>query len=121
VLDSDLRRGRPALACAATWRSRKWRIAPDDYAPALRLIEAVCSDEVSTWDPRRIVEEGRGPVGPWHRMARAILEANQSRLERAAAAAKREYSPLGFRIVMREFALYMASVPYPLSVHLPAE
>jgi hypothetical protein len=67
-LDRDLRAGHPALLCAVTSRSLKWRIPPDDYALALTLIEALWTDEVSEWSPQWIVQHPEEADEPWRRI-----------------------------------------------------
>ena len=88
---------------------------------ALRLIEAICTDEISDWVPRFIVEDVRRPIGPWHQIAQAILDGDQWQLERAMEDARRSYSRLGYRIVIRGYAFYVATEPEAVRVRLAME
>jgi hypothetical protein len=106
-LDAELRQGRPAIACACTWRSLKWRIAPDNVALGLRLVEALSTNEVTDWVPAFVVRGDRGPAGAWHAIASAILAEDQQALDRAVALARQTYSPVGYRIVLDGYASYL--------------
>lgn len=104
-INEELKNGYPSLCCTVTWRSLKWRIAPDNYELALRLIEALCTDEISDWSPHVILEAGEAENSLWHKIAKAILDDHQQQLNQTLAQAKSLYSPLGFRIIARGFAL----------------
>lgn len=109
LVDAALAQGRPMLRCATTRRSHKWRIAPDDFSQALRLIEAFCTDEISEWSPEFLLERMKEPKSPWLDMAAAMRDENQNQFNQATQAAKEAYSPLGYRIVVRGFAAYLQS------------
>lgn len=107
IIDAELRLSQPAITCACTWRSRKWRIAPDDFASGLRLVEGLSTSEVSDWAPEYIIRESRSPYGAWHAIASAILAEDQHALDQALVLAQNTYSPIGYRIVLDGYASYL--------------
>ncbi len=92
LLDEALNFGKPRLRCTTTWRSLKWRIAPDDFPLALRLIEAICVDEISDWHADILLERVVNPSELWRKFAGAIRDDNQRSLELLLRRAEREYT-----------------------------
>ncbi len=119
IEDLDQDQARPLLRYAATSRAMIWRIAPDDDVLGLRLIEALCTDEVSDWLPQHILENARDATDPWIRMARAILDEDQRQLDSAVAAARGAYSAAGYRIVARGYGAYLQAWSDSVKMHLP--
>ena len=119
LLDEILRTSKPCLRCTATWRSLKWRIAPNDFALALRLVEAICVDEISDWHPDILPEGNVNPSELWRKFAKAIRDDDQSSLDLLLSQAKHEYSTLGFRILVRGYATYIHGGQYRGNVILP--
>lgn len=145
-LDKDLREGCPALRCAATWRSKRWMIAPDDFPLAMRLIHELWTDDSTEWSPhtilwghKRVMDKFRGTTvqareiyttdedrlqdaevlaEPWRKVAAAIEAADQPQLVRALAEARATYSPLGYSILLRGFRTYVQAADN-VEVHLP--
>lgn len=118
-LDEALRSGQPALACAVTWRSLKWHIAPDSFALALRLIEALATDEATFWAPEWILGDVSNPGEPWLKVAAAIRADCQRDVDDALAEASDAYTPLGYRVLVRGNMAYLALDPDKHTVHLP--
>jgi hypothetical protein len=117
-----LRSGAPAVACACTWRSLKWRIAPDDFTLALRLIEAMATDEGVDWTPSFVLSEhaGRGlPEGPWLAVSRAVEDRDQRALDQAVADAARLYSPVGFRLFQKGYGRLLTGLQEEHGLTLP--
>jgi len=99
-LDTILRDGQPPLRCTATWRSLKWRIAPDDVERALKLIEALCTTDVVDWSPESVFSDGVLPWGLWRQAVAAIRDNDPQSLNATLKEAKRVYTPVGFRILI---------------------
>jgi hypothetical protein len=118
-LDNELGHGTPSLRCATTWRSLKWRIAPDAYPIAMRLIEALWTDEYSEWAPAHVLHASHQPNGPYIAIARAILGDDQQQLDRAVEDAHAQYSPVGYRIVIRGYRAYIQVSSGNGAVRLP--
>ena len=110
AMDTELRTGSPVIRCVVTWRSHKWAIAPDNFRLALQLIEALCTDELSSWDPNLVLYEKSSPTEPWLSIAHAIREHDQQQLEQAIATAKMLYSPIGYRIVIRAYSAFLEGI-----------
>ncbi len=107
-IDNELRSCDPPMAIACCdIRAQKWNIAPDDFATALRLIEAMCTDEISDWAPDVVLARHIDVGEPRVQAAEAIAARSQSRLDDALSAAKRCYSAVGYRIVVRGFAAFV--------------
>lgn len=118
-LDMELKVGEPSLRCTATWRSLKWSIAPEDYQLALKLIEYICTDEVSDWHPDVVLEKIAEPTEIWRKIAEAIRDSNQHRLDVMVDEARHAYSPIGFRIVIQGYKTYLHRGDYEGKVTLP--
>lgn len=99
-LDKILRAGQPPLRCSVTWRSLKWRIAPDDVERALKLIEALCTTDTVYWSPEAVFSDVIFPWGLWRQAVAAIRDNNQQSLNATVKEAKRVYTPVGFRILI---------------------
>lgn len=112
-VNAALRAGRPALGCAFSWRSHKWRIMPDDARLGLQLIEALAVSEPTDWAPAWILGTGVAagtepyPDGPWTRVARAIDQRDQHLLDSALAEAQVQYSPIGYRMMVRGYTAFL--------------
>ncbi len=117
-LDMELKVGEPSLRCTATWRSLKWSIAPEDYQLALKLIEYICLEDVSSWNPLFALENIAEPTEIWLKMAEAIRDSNQQPLDVLVDEARQAYSPLGFRIVIQGYKTYLYSGVYEGKVTL---
>ncbi len=107
AIRAELEGETPAIRFAATWRSAKWAIEPDDYGAGLRLIEMMCLDEPSNWAPSFVLENARDMTEPWIAMAHALLANDQRALNQALAEAHALYSPLGYRIVVEGYGMYL--------------
>jgi hypothetical protein len=107
--------------CAATWRSLKWTIAPDEYALGLRLIEALATDEISDWAPALILKHAGDANGAWIEIAQALDALDQDALDRVLVRAQATYSPLGYRIVIRGFAAFIHDPGMSLAIRFPEE
>ena len=126
-LDEALRVGKPPLRCTCTWRSLKWKIAPDNYFVALRLIEAICVDEIADWHPDIVLQGIIDPTELWRKVAVTIRDDDQYQLnlllgqaEREyTPQAEREYTPLGLRILVRGYATYLHGGVYEGNITLP--
>lgn len=101
LLDEALGKINPQLRCFATWRSLKWKIDPTNYRLALRLIEALCTDELSTWSPNIVLSEHKFSDLSWIKVIKAYSEGNQFNFDQACEEAEDVYSPIGYSIVMR--------------------
>ncbi len=119
-VNEQLMGGSPVLRYGASYRSHKWRIAPDDAKRALRLVEALSTDEVTEWAPA-VVLEHKAETGPWLDLAHAILAENQQEVDRAVAEAKAAYSPVGYRIVVRGYRAYLTQPGIESNIRLPDE
>jgi hypothetical protein len=111
-MDDELKQMTPMLRCAASWRSLKWRIAPDDYPMALRLIEALCTDELSDWSPAWVLEHHAETEEPWVKVSKALYNRDEHQVRNALAEARAVYTPLGYRIMRRAYAGAAESQPY---------
>ena len=111
-MDDELKQMTPMLRCAASWRSLKWRIAPDDYPMALRLIEALCTDELSDWSPSSVLERHSETEEPWVKVSKALNNRDENQVRNALEEARDVYSPLGYRIMRRGYAAVAESQPY---------
>lgn len=118
-LDEILKASVPLLRCTATWRSLKWRIAPDNFPLALKLIEALCTVEVSDWHPEVVLAGITDSPELWRRVALAIRDDNQQYLDRTVEEAKRSYTPLGFRILVLGYTGYLGGGGYMGTLKLP--
>lgn len=118
-LDMELKVGEPSLRCTFTWRSFKWSIAPEDYQLALKLIEYLCTEEVSNWSPDFVLEKIVEPTEIWLKMAKAIRDNNQQWLDVMVNEARHAYSPIGFRIVIEGYKTYLYGGVYEGTVTLP--
>lgn len=118
-LDMKLKVGEPSLRCTATWRSLKWSIAPEDYQLALKLIEYICTDEVSDWHPDVVLEKIAEPTEIWRKIAEAIRNSNQQCLDVMVDEARHVYSPIGYRIVIQGYKTYLHRGDYEGKVTLP--
>lgn len=118
-LDNELKVGVPSLRCTTTWRSMKWNIAPQDFALALKLIEVGCTDEVSEWHPQFVLQNIGEPTELWRQIAREIQANNQQQLDTLLEEAKRSYTPLGLRILLRGYSTYLQSGPHEGEIVLP--
>lgn len=119
-LDMALRQGTPKLRCAVTWRSLKWNIAPNNFGLALRLIEAMYTDGGPEWNPDLVLAEQPSPTEPWCKVAKAIRDDNQSDVDQALAEAEQQYSPLGYRIVVRANAAWVTNWGDRYTVRIPS-
>lgn len=115
----------PMLRCASCYRSLKWRIAPEEYHLALRMIEAMATEETSNWSPPWILRDWAAPVElhgsgtanePWLEMARAIQAQDQHHLDEAVRAAKSAYSPAGYRLVVHGFGSFISQLEFHLQL-----
>lgn len=82
----------PTLRCAWCYRSLKWHIDPEEYPLALRMIEAIATDETSDWAPEVIFAHQAG-ISPrshphaktaqelWLEMVQATPAVNQQRVD----------------------------------------
>ena len=106
-VDKSLAARQPMIRFVFTWRSNKWRINPDDFPTALRLLEALWTDEYADWNPDYLLQEDSPHDEPWLNVARAIQHDDQRQLDKALAIAGAHYTPLGFKIMRRGFASYV--------------
>ncbi len=123
-VDEELIKLSPIVRCAATYRSVKWHIAPENFAKGLEIVEVMCTSEPSSWAPERILRNGHDRSEPWARVAEAVLQNDQLVLDRALNEARAAYTPLGYRIVLRGYATYAYDDPaiqlqFPTSELLP--
>jgi hypothetical protein len=120
ALDTELQTSTPVLRCVATWRSLKWAIAPDNFRLALQLVEALCTDEMSSWNPDYVLRNENQPTEPWLQIAWAIRERNRRHLEQAVDAARAAYSEIGYRIVIRGYTAFIQGSEEDDALHLPS-
>lgn len=129
TLDEDLRKGHPALRCGVSWRSVKWRVAPENFTMALRLIEVLCTEEPSSWAPSTVLngwtvganpEQEMDLTEPWVKVGLAIMNDDQHELDSALSEAQSEYTQIGYRIVVRGYATYLHG-DQSISVRLPLD
>jgi hypothetical protein len=118
-LDSDLRKEFPKIACIHTWRSLKWRIPPNHFAKALRLIEALCIDEATDWSLDHVLQEGRSRDEPWVKIAQALRNNDQRELDVTLEEAKATYTPIGYRVVLQGYTAYARHGVDDIKVRLP--
>ena len=119
-LDELLKAGVPPLRCTATWRSLKWRVAPDNFPLALKLIEALCTADMVDWSPEVVLAGVTAPSELWRRTALAIRDDDQKCLERTMEEAKQSYSSLGFRILILGYTRYLDGSEYTGTLRLPS-
>jgi hypothetical protein len=118
-LDEILKASVPPLRCTATYRSLKWRIAPDNFSLALKLIEALCTVDIPDWNPEVVLNGTTEPPELWRKMALAIRDDNQEYLDRTVEEAKRSYTSLGFRILVLGYTRYLDGGGYTGTLRLP--
>lgn len=106
-LDELLKAGVPPLRCTATWRSLKWRVAPDNFPLALKLIEALCTADTVEWSPEVVLADIVDTPELWQRAALAIRGDDQEYLDRTVEEAKRSYTFWGFRIFILGYTRYL--------------
>lgn len=97
-LDDELKAGTPALRCAIVWRSKKWRIAPDDIPLALHLIEALWTDEPSNWSPHVILWDQEQIMNLWRQASAAVVKGDMAEHDRYVAQARAAYTSLAYRL-----------------------
>lgn len=119
-LDEILKAGVPSLRCTATWRSLKWRIAPDDFPLALKLIEALCTVDIPDWNPEAVLDGTPDPPKLWRKVALAIRDDNQRFLDSTVEEAKRSYTSSGFRILILGYTRYLDGGGYTGTLRLPS-
>ncbi len=119
-LDEILKVSAPSLRCTATWRSLKWRIAPDNFPLALKLIEALCTVDIPDWNPEVVLAGITDPPELWRRVALAIRDDNQEYLDRTVEEAKRSYTSWGFRILILGYTRYLDGGGYTGTLRLPS-
>ena len=119
-LDERLKLGVPPIRCTATWRSLKWRIAPDDFPLALKLIEALCTADIVDWNPQVVLTDAKAPLELWRRAALAIRDDNQEYLDRTVEEARRSYTSWGFRIFILGYTRYLDGGGYIGTLTLPS-
>ena len=100
LLDKQLAKQTPQLRCVATWRSHQWDIAPTNFRLALRLIEAVCTGEITHWHPAVALSTYKKVNQPWLKVVKAVSKDDQAALDLALQEAKTKYSPVGYPIVL---------------------
>ena len=97
----------PPLCCGSTYRGVKWKIRPDNYSAALRLLEAFWTDDVVDWVPEYILQHKTNRNSLWGQIAAAIEQRDQSLLDTLMAEARAQYSPAGYKILVRGFASFI--------------
>ena len=118
-LDELLKAGVPPLRCTATWRSLKWRVAPDNFPLALKLIEALCTADIVEWSPEVVLADIADPPELWRRAALAIRGDDQKYLDRIVEEAKQSYTFWGFRIFILGYTRYLNGSGYAGTLELP--
>ena len=119
-LDEALKFGEPCLRCTCTWRSLKWKIAPNNFSLALKLVESICVDDISDWHPDVLLGKVANPSELWLKFAVVIRENDQRSLNLLLERAEREYTSLGFRILVRGYTTYvLGGFGYEGSITLP--
>lgn len=108
----------PKLRCIVSSRSQKWRIEPTDYKLALRFIENMCTEDVTDWVPKFVLEDNQNVINPWVNIARAILNEDQSQLDLALGEAKANYSSLGYQILVRGYKGYLEPRWNDIKIHI---
>jgi hypothetical protein len=119
AIDAELAQEQLALRCASSWRTFKWSIASDDVALGLRLIKALSTDESTDWAPKWILQHAGTKSGAWIEIARALDALDQDALDQALARAQAAYSVLGYEMVLRGFASFIAQPDMKLAVRFP--
>jgi hypothetical protein len=119
-LDDELGHGHPALRLAQTSESHQWRIAPGDGTLAIRLVEALWTDETSDWAPEWLLKEQVPNGEPWLEIAQAIQDDDQCRLDWAAKIARQQYTPFGYRIMAHGYGQYLDQWQSALRLEPPA-
>lgn len=97
-MDDELKAGSPALRCGCTWRSLKWRIGPDDFPLALRLIEALWTDEPTNWSPIAILCDQERIQDLWRKAPRAYQQRDTVEWARYEAAVQAAYAAPEYRL-----------------------
>ncbi len=107
-IDEALAASQPIVRFVFTWRSLEWRIIPDDFPTALRLVEALWTDDITAWNPDCLLQEHHHVEESWLNVAKAVHQDDQGQLDQALAKAEAQYSPLGFKIMRRGFAAHVS-------------
>ena len=107
ILDEELKNSAPSLRCTATWRSKKWSIAPQDFALGMRFVEAMCVGDASDWNVEFVLKTRAEPDNIWREVAFALREDDQLMLDDAIEKARLAYTPLGLRILLRGYQSYI--------------
>jgi hypothetical protein len=97
-LDEELKAGSPALRCGCTWRSRQWRIAPDDFALAMRLIEALWADDPLCWSPHVVLHEWERIEDLLHKAIKANQDGDFEARDRYLAEERTAYTSPAYRL-----------------------
>ncbi len=97
-MDHELKVGMPALRCACTWRSSKWRIAPDNMPVALRLIEVLWTEEPSDWSPLAILWDHDRIMDVWRQAWAPLGEQDRAERGRNVAHAQAAYTSPEYRL-----------------------
>lgn len=120
ALDEDMAQQTPPLCVGCTSRGIKWRIEPDNFSSALRMMELLWTDEISDWVPEDILRWGANRESLWGQIAAAIEQRDQALLDGLMADARTQYSPAGYKIVLRGFATYIMGeyAPFDMGDHL---
>ncbi len=119
-LDEILKAGVPPLRCTATWRSLKWRIAPDNFPLALNLVEALCVEDIVEWSPNVVLAGVTAPPELWRTAALAIQNNDQEHLDRIVKEAQKSYTTLGFRIFVLGYTKYLNGGGYTGALRVPS-
>lgn len=119
TIDQLLQQDEPKIRCATTWRSSKWDIKPENYMLALKLVEAICTDELIEWFPEGLLDEQSDATQLWLRVAKSIKINDQDQLNDALIAAKKHYSPLGYKIMLKAYTVYVDTQPSSQRLRLP--
>jgi hypothetical protein len=120
-IDETLKNGLPSLRCVITWRSLKWRFASDNFALGLRLVEAWSTDEIAFWDPQYFIQDMLGSNELWRLMAKAIVDNDQKLLDDALKDARSTYSPIGYKIVVKGYRIFLKYGVTDSTVQIPSE
>jgi hypothetical protein len=84
-LDDELKSGSPVLRCACSYRTAKWRIAPDDFPLGLKLIEALWTDEPTDWSPGGVLLDQERILALHRQNSQAHREGDQAEADRIQA------------------------------------
>ena len=121
-LDEDMAQQTPLLCIGSTYRGVKWRIETDNFSSALRAMELLWTEETTEWVPENVLEYEANRNSLWGQVAVAIQQRDQMLLDRLMADARAQYSPAGYKIVLRGFASYITgsgpSLPIDMGDHL---